>query len=151
MKLEVAMLVGPESKAFLATLAELVERMEAATAATTTTTKKKAAPVATDEDDTDVEADEDEDFAPPKKTAAKKAAASFDEDEDDAPPVKKTKKAKVTVEDVNDAAKARAKAGGKNGRAEVLKILKKGWKTESISEIDPEDYEAVLEALTVED
>jgi hypothetical protein len=68
--------------------------------------------------------------------AAKKAAA--------APKLKK-----VTIAEVNDACKARAKAGGKKGREQVLAILKKHFKTESVSEIKPELYGEVLQAMAV--
>jgi hypothetical protein len=127
-----------------------------------------AAPVAEEVDETP-EADEDEDFAPKKKTAGKKAAAAaFDDDADEdtsgaiaddeeedegfmeAPakkaPAKKAKK--LTVDDVNDACKERAaRTGGKEGRAEVLALLKKNFKTASVSEVKPEDYEKLVKIM----
>jgi hypothetical protein len=102
-----------------------------------------------------------EDFETKKTaTGTKRAAATFDEDEeteveetgtttneDDFVTTKKAKK--VTVSEVNDACKARARAGGKKGREQVLSILKKKFKTESITEIDPGDYAAVIEAMAI--
>lgn len=98
--------------------------------------------------------DDDTDFMPKKKTAAQKAVASFDAEEvDEAIEEKpKTKKAKkVTLDDVNDACKARAAAvGGKEGRAEVLSILKKQFKTSTVTDLKPENYQAVIDAMEIE-
>ncbi len=110
--------------------------------------KKKSKKVADDEDedeDDEVESDEDEDDSDEDEESDE------DEDEDEDPPPKKKKKGgkKVTVADVNDACKKRAKAGGKKGRKEVLAILKKNFKTESISDIKPEKYAAVIAAMEV--
>ena len=161
-KLEVALLVGAESKAFLASLTQQLDRMEKLT------TGKKAAASIDDEDDAPTETvDDDEDFAPPKKAAkGKKAAPAFDDDEettaaaveaaedDDedftAPPKKAAKPKKITIDQVNDACKARAmETGGKEGRAEVLAILKKKFKTTSVAELKPEQYPAVIAAMEV--
>lgn len=152
MKLEIAMLVGPESKAFLAGLTKQIDRLEKLGGV-------KAANVQAAEEVDEIEETEDEeDFAPKKTTkTATKRASSFDEDEatdedtEDVAPVKTKKKTKkLTIDDVNDACKTRAKAGGKTGRADVLKILKKGWKTESVSDLEPEDYQDVIDAMAVE-
>lgn len=162
-KLEVALLVGPESKAFLANLTEQLDRMEQLAAGQKITGPKTIAAVDVDEDD---------DFtpAPKKKAAAKKASAGFDQDDEDvepapkyaeeteveededftAPPKKaaKAKAKKITLDDVNDACKARAAAtGGKKGREEVLGILKKKFKTTSVSELEPEQYAAAIKAM----
>lgn len=115
---------------------------------------KKAAPVVEP-----VDTDDDEDFAP-KKSTKKAAAASFDDDdaeeteavtedeeEDFTTPPKKTaeaKKPKLTVDMVNDACKTKAK---ETDRETVLKILKK-FKVKSVSELKPEQYGAVIEAMT---
>lgn len=146
--------------------AGLLEGMDAKAAASRKNTDTAPAAVDTEE--------ETEDFAPAaKKTAAKKKptpAASFDSD-DDAPveepeaeaeaeeqedfttpaakaPAKKAKK--LTVDDVNDACKVRAAhTGGKEGRTEVLAILKKNFRTTSVSELKPEQYAAVIKAMEV--
>lgn len=121
-------------------------------------TTKKSAAAQTDsfDDDTtddigDVDASDDFDTAADEDTET--LDASDDSDDDfTAPPAttKKTGKAKkVTIAEVNEACKARAKAGGKEGRAQVLKILKKHFKTESISEIKPEQYGKVIQAMAV--
>ncbi len=91
-----------------------------------------------DEDDEDEDEDEEEDEVEELEAAPKKKAAA------------KTKSKKLTVDDVNDACKARAAAtGGKAGRTEVLTILKKKFKTESVSELRPEQYQACVDAMAV--
>lgn len=110
--------------------------------------KNTDAPVVEEEEAEEVEVDEDEDFAP-KKSKKKAAAKVFEEDdeeevEEEAPPKKKAKAKKVTVDDVNDACKARAASGS---RAEVLGILKKKFKVASVSELEPEQYAAVIAAM----
>ena len=105
---------------------------------------KKAASFDDDEDDTGttaaasaIEDDEDEDdgfMEAPKKTAAVTKG--------------KTKTKKITIEDVNDACK---KFGKANGRPNVLKVLKKQFKVESVTELEPTQYAAVIEAMSVED
>jgi predicted transcriptional regulator len=159
MKLEVAMLVGAESKAFLATLTEQIDRLEKLTAgiaAPTKATKKAAAPAPVE--DEEAEESEDKEFTAPTKATKKAAAKSFDEDEseneeaeEETAPAPKSKKAKkVTLDDVNDACKARAAdTGGKEGRTEVLGILKKKFKVASVSELKPEQYQAVIEAMAI--
>jgi hypothetical protein len=111
----------------------------------------------------------DDDFAPKKKAGKKKAAPSFDEEEEEeeeaeeadeadesdeeeeVAPKKKGKAAKakkLTSDDLNDAAKARVarlieegngKVTGKMARDNVLKLLKKHFSTETVSEIDDQD------------
>lgn len=110
----------------------------------------------------DVNDDEDEDFAPKKskKLSAKNGKGFDDEDEEaseesddeveeeDEEPSSKKKAKKLTVDDVNDACKARAaKVGGKEGRTEVLNILKKKFKTTSVSELKPDSYAAAIAAM----
>lgn len=177
-KIELAILVGAESKEWLANLTEQLDRMEAMQ--DTKTTKKKA-PVEDDADDEEAEdelpkakargakknrpldeepdeeeSDDDdaEDELPKAKKKAKKVEPEEDESDDDdeePAPKKKAKKKGPTIDDVHDACQVRAKAGGKAGRAEVLKILKKGWKVESVAELDEEDYQDVIDALEVEE
>lgn len=156
MKLELAILAGAESKAFLATLTKQIDRLEALTAgvgATSTKTKKSAAPVDEDEEYTDADTDEEEAIAPRKK-AAKKAAATFeDEDEeteedmDEAPVKKKSAKApKLSLDDVNDACKAYA---GEHSVKETRAILKKKFKVDSVNELESTQFAAVIAALAV--
>ncbi len=168
-KIELALLVGAESKAWLRDLTAIVERLEKAS---TTKTGKTAKATEVDEDD-EIEAaadDEDEDFAPKKKKAKKTTsfddddaeieAATDDEDEEETDTFSartakekssKKKAPKITRDDVNDACKAYAASFAKGGREQVLKVLRKKFKTETISDIDPKQYEAVIEALAVED
>ncbi len=150
-KLDIAILAGEDSKRFLAELTKQIDRLEKLQGVA----KAPAEPV--------IDEDDEEDEAPPvKKAKAKPAPQSFDDededdceslepedDEEDDPPAKKTKaKApKFTLDDVNDAAKARA-AGGK--RAEVLAILKKKFKVQSVSDLKPEQYQACIEAMEIE-
>lgn len=81
--------------------------------------------------------------------------ASWDETDDSdfstPEPAPKTKKApKVTADDVNDACRLKAQSvGGKAGREQVLTILKKQFKTTSVSELKPEQYAAVVKAMQV--
>jgi hypothetical protein len=168
MKLDLGILVGAESKAWLVDLTKLVERMERVAGKS----GKAVAAADSEAEETDAPeeapAEEEEDFAPKKKTASKKAAAAaFEEEEEEteapeaeeeeeadftAPPAKKAaaKQKKLTVDDVNDACKALASSiGGKPGRAKVLAILKKNFKTESVSELKPEQYAACVAAMAV--
>jgi hypothetical protein len=76
-KLEIALLVGHESKEFLSKLTTQLDRLEALS-------EKLPAGEVEDEDveDADEEEEDDEDFAPKKATASKKSAKSFDDDDD---------------------------------------------------------------------
>ncbi len=157
MKLELAVLAGAESKEFLVKLTKQIDRLEALCGKL-----GNLAMGENDDGDTEVEADEDEDFG---KKPSKKKAKGFDEDEEtevesedaeeesdeeseadeeveeDEAPVKKGKGKKLTIDDCNDAAKALAlSVGGKPGRAKVLALMKKHFKTESVSELKPEQY-----------
>lgn len=127
----------------------------------------KAAAARENTDTAEETEDEDDGFTetPPKSgkgTKGKKsqAAASFDEDDggDDtvdetededftAPPKGKAAKGKkVTIDMVNDACKAKA---ADSSRKEVLALLKKHFKTQSVSEIKPELYAKVIEVMEV--
>lgn len=74
-----------------------------------------------------------EDFTeePPKKSAAKGT---------------KAKAKKITLDDVNDACKAHAQA---NGRKATLETLQKKFKTQSVTALKPEQYEACISAMAV--
>ena len=158
-ELKLSLLVGSETKDFLADLTAVVERLEAVG---NTIKKGKAKDTADAEEESDSE--EDEDFAPkPKKS---KKANSFDEDEEEAaeeeaeedsddeeeeekPAPKKAKKAKkVTSDDVNDACKKLAKhIGGKDGIAKVKTVLKKKFKTDSVANLEEDQYAACIKAM----
>lgn len=152
MQLELKILAGAESKAFLADFAKQVDRLEKLTGGKGLKPTDKNEISDEDEDDAkDEETDEDDDFAPKK---ASKKGSSFDEDDADAEeaPPAKTKKKKLTVNDVNDACKKRAASvGGKAGRDEVLKILKKKFKVESVADLEPEQYADAIEAVAVDE
>lgn len=187
-KLDLGIMAGAESKAWLAGFTQQNDRLEKLIAKLEKASGKAPLKVKPEEDEeadeTETSDDDDEDFAAkPVKTAKKKAAFDDDddeaekesEDEDDAnaddeseagaddegeeePPVpptktkaKPAKTKKLSVDDVNDACKARARAGGKNGRLEVLAILKKKFKTESVSELEPEQWQACIDAMKVEE
>lgn len=169
MKMEIAVLAGAESKQFLVDLTKQIDRLEALTGTKgLSASVKKSAPVPGDENMPDA----DEDFAPKAKKTT--AATKFDDDEDAAPVAKKTaapvededsdgdfmappvktaakaKAKKLTVDDVNDACKAKAVSiGGAEGRKEVLGILKKKFKTQSVSELQPEQYAEAIAAMEV--
>lgn len=135
--------------------ANLIEGIEPKAASAVKNTKAAAATAPIADDD-------DEDFAPKAEGKKSKAAASFDDeaeeaetDDDDADfttpapkAEKKTKAKKLTIDDVNDACKARAaKTGGKAGRQEVLALLKKKFKTESVSDLKVEQYADAITAM----
>lgn len=118
-KLELALLVGEESKAALAQLTELVERLEKVLTATATTTapaattakttKKAAKPAAEDEQETfDLGADESED------------------------------EAEVTMPELIKACKA--------NRETAIKVLKK-LKVSSVHDLKPAQYATVMAQL----
>lgn len=173
MKLELSILAGAESKAFLADLSKIVERMENAVGydnarksqptkeveeeeepAPKAAKSKKASSFDEDEEQTvsaresDLRLEEDEEDFKPKAAQKKKVASSFDESEEDEAPKhkqdKKTKSKKVTIDDVNDAAMARA---GRTNRAEVLAILKKNFKVKSITDLDESNYAECISLL----
>lgn len=114
--------------------------------------KKAAAPPA-DEDD-DFKADDG--GAEPAgfdDDAAEEAPAEEEGFEEEPPkkaaPAKGTKaasKKKITLDDVNDACKAHAAA---KGRPATLDILKKKFKTQSVTALKPEQYEACISAMAV--
>lgn len=146
MKLEVAMLVGPESKQFLLGLTEQIDRLEklasgAVIVAGATKAQVAQAPAQTEDDDFS---------AKPKPQAAK--GSSFDDEtpaQEDmdfmAPPAAKKEKAKkVTVEDVNDACKAKATA---TNRKTVLALLKDQFGVDTISALTAEQYPKVIQAM----
>lgn len=160
-KLELALLVGAESKEFLADLTTQLDRMEKLSGKT---------PKGKVQKETEVE-DEEEDFAPKAKKSKKAKAVDFDEEEDEesedededeaeasededeeeedeisVSKLKKGKAVKITSDDVNDAAKECAVA---NNRAHVLGILKKKFKVKSISDLEPSQYADVIKALKV--
>lgn len=166
-KLEIALLVGDESKKFLQELTNQLDRLEKLSS------KKKADEEVEDDLRLDTNAssepeeaddDEDEDFAPKKKAKAK--TKDFDEDEeedetsgeseesdgddedseeDEEPaPKKKTKEKKLTEDDINDAAKAHA---GVKGRKATLALMLKKFKTQSVSDIKPEEYAKFIATL----
>lgn len=165
MRLELGIMAGAESKVWLADLTKQIDRLERLTSG------KGLKADASEDADTDeaeeVEAaetdDAEEDFAPKVKKAAKKTAAAFEEETEEAAeeteeeeesfvaPAKKAKKAaKVTLDDVNDACKARARAvGGKKGIEAVKAILLKKFKTDSITKIKEENYPAIVAAMAV--
>lgn len=157
-RLELVLMAGDQSKTFLGDLEALVERMEAAVGASgvkKSSSKAEAAAEPEEEEDDFAKKpggkkgakgfDEDEDDAPAKKSASKKAADFGSEEEAEEPAPKKGKAKKLTVDDVNDACKAHA---GRHNRAETLALLKKKFKVSSVTELEPEDYEACIEAMS---
>ncbi len=162
MKMEIGIMAGAESKAFLVDFKKQLDRLEALTGRLSG--GKAAAAAATEEEEEEQEEEEsEEDFGAKTKAAAKKTAKSFDDDdagEEESEeeeesftkaPAAKAKKAKAyTLDDANDACKARAAVtGGKKGRAEVLALLNKHFKTESVSELKPEQYAKVITVMAV--
>jgi hypothetical protein len=159
-KLELAILVGQESKEWLQKLETLVARLESAGGGG----KVK-----------DSDAEEDDEDLTPKKKAAKKVDFDDDEDSDDADSDdnddsededsedddeeekpkrgRPAKKKALTDDDVNQACKERVArlvedgTDQKEARAEVVGILKKKFKVKSVAELDPDQYEAVIKVM----
>lgn len=152
MGLEIKFLAGHDTKEFLAGLEAITARLEKV--ARVLRAPEKEAPAVN-------EAGELEDNEPVRAPASKKAktvpaAASFDdepeaevEDEEPAPKSKKSKKG-PTLDDVNDACIERAGQNKKTGRAEVLAILKKEFGVKSVTDLQPSDYQAVIDAMKAE-
>lgn len=162
-KLEVALLVGNESKQWLAEATRVVEKMEALLKqannegddeptpeesfdGTPLPTKKKVKVVPLKAKDVTFDDEWKDDDAPEE---VQDPSDEPEEDEDfTTPPPKKAKVKALTSEDVNEACKARAaRTGGKSGREEVLTILKKKFKTQSISDLKEDSYAAVIAAM----
>lgn len=149
--LELNLLVGAESKEWLAGLTKQIDRLEKLHS----------------KDDTvkaEVEAE-----VKPRAKRAKKATASFDDIEDEVKPAKnsfddagdedpidmselkqpkKTKAAKATVDDVNDACMTRAQ---ETSRSEVLGILRRQFKVTSVTDLKTEQYADVIEAMALKE
>lgn len=121
---------------------------------------KQAASRENTDADESADDDADDDFtAKAVKAKAGKKAKGFDEDEDDTeekkakpendddaeeekPKGKKTKK--ITIDDVNDACKAKA---NESSRKDVLKILDKKFGVSSVTDLEPEQYSKVIAAM----
>jgi hypothetical protein len=166
--MELQILVGAESKEWLKDAEALVNRLEKVLKAINANSSLKGQNIEEDkesgEDTLNKVNEDDEDFTPVKKTSGKKAKSfedeeeadlgsspetdSDDEDEEFEKPTKKRAK-KITLDDVNDACKERAadEGGGKEGRSVVLKILKKKFKVDSVSELEETQYAAVISAM----
>lgn len=117
---------------------------------------KAAAPAAAAEEDDDFKADDG--GAEPAGFGDDEAEESFEaaaeeEAEEEAPKKPaaaakgtKAKSKKITLDDVNDACKAHARA---KGRDATLGLLKKKFKTESVTALKPEQYESCISAMAV--
>jgi len=165
MKLELAILAGAESKAFLADLTTQIDRLEKLTSGKSIKDIENESEIPEETYGAEDEVEDDDFGVKPTKNAKKSQASVFEDEEDDsgveelnfketakAPKAapKKAKAKKVTLDDVNDACMARAMAGGKNGFKEVKGILKKKFKTESISELEESQYQECIDAMAVE-
>lgn len=158
--LELKIMAGAESKQFLVDLNAALSRLESLTdkvenldkPSVTKKATKKAAPVEDDVDDEETESDDVED------TDEETAEETDDEDEKPAKKekAKPAKAKKLSADDVNDACKAFAThqikskgIPGPEARKMVLKILKKKFDVESVSELEPEQFADALKALAV--
>jgi hypothetical protein len=187
-KLELALLVGAESKEWLSNFTTQLDRLEKIQASATTQIKKldkmkveideedeDEAPVAkkkakkkkpvevdeADEDDDDLadepanaSDDEDDDMELSSDDDEDEESDDLDEeieeDEDEEPaPKKKVKAKKVTADDLMDAAKARMRReGGKEaGKKKVAALMMKHFKTGSVNQIKPQDYEKFITVM----
>ncbi len=163
--LEIKILAGAESKAFLVDLEKLIKRMEAVTSrANTTTTTRVTTPddesgIETEEMDFTTDLDEEENETTPEFT-------NVDEDGEDVemeiPPkasakkTAKTTKAKaITTEELNEACRARLtyltktkKMESKTAFTAVKTLLKKHFKTETVTAIAEEDRARAMTILS---
>lgn len=122
--------------------------------AATKAAAKKVAASFDDEDEEEAasddapEADEEEEELAPKKRGRPRKTSFDEEDEEEEKPTPKKAK-KLTADDVNDACKLRAKrnGGGKDGRNEVLAILKKKFKVTSVMDLKEDQYAKVIAAM----
>jgi len=113
---------------------------------TTPPKTKKAAPV---EEPEEIDADElSDELEAAEETTDDADEMGFDEEAEQEAPKKsaKAKTAKLTEKDVNTAALAHAR---KHTRPKTLALLKSKFKVSSISELKPEQYSKVIEALKV--
>lgn len=134
-KLEVSVLVGKDSKEWLAALTEVVDRIEAVANVAGKTTGKKTATTAA-EADYNGEADED---AKPAKRAAKK---NVDEDQENfdlgSDEVAEGNEDPITIKEVIAACRA--------NRETAIKVLKK-LKVNSVHELKPAQYAKVMSEI----
>lgn len=139
-KLEITLQLSDSCKELLESCTRLVERFEALQ-------EPKQSQAAKPDDQV---CEEEELIAPVTKTETKKVD-SFNEEEDTpeevSPPSKekKAKTRKVTVDDVNDACKARARL---HSRDAVLEILQKNFNTKTISSLNPDQYALCVELMS---
>lgn len=123
-KLEISVLIGAESKEWIATLTDLVDRLEAATSATTTTTETKAkAPVTAKK---------------AKVTTTPVEEETFDLGGEEVEDTETVDEEPVTMNDVIAACKA--------NRTKAVKLLKT-LKVKSVHELKPAQYPKVLAEL----
>ncbi len=136
------------------TPAEITKRLADAVTAwggvkATATPKKKAAAVVEDMDEETLgEEDEVEADEIPDEDATEDAEVEDDSDEEaeEKPEPKKAKGKAITEKDVTKAAMAYSKA---NNRAAAFAILKKHFKTKSISEIPKDKYALAIKLFKV--
>lgn len=131
------------------------EEGESETEAFTSRARKGKKQAASFDDDTaneEAEETEDDDFAASTKSKkAKKQTKGFDDDdaaideEEEAPKTaKKAKAPKLTIKDVNAACLA---ASRRTSRKKVLAFLEKTYDVKTSTELDPEQYAEVIEAV----
>jgi hypothetical protein len=148
-KLEVQLLIGEQSKQWLADVTALVERLEKGVGQKVkgTSIVDEETDEAIDEPTDTMTEDEDTDFTP-KKKSTKKAGVEFsdeyEEGEPDADPAPKKKAKKLTIEDVNAACKAYAT---ENGVKKTKALLKKKFGSESLSDLEEDQWAAVIAAM----
>lgn len=168
-KLELAIIAGAESKDFLASLSATVDKLEKLVNAAsklkvnvktkandddeededeaeeqeTKPAKGRAVRAKSDADDEDSEDDEDDDSDDEAETD------DADEDEEEKPTkaAKGKKKKGPTLDDVNDACRAAAK---RTSRKEVLRILKKSFKVKSVTDLEEDQYQDVIDEMEID-
>lgn len=131
-KLELALLVGAESKQFLADLTTQLDRLEKLQSAQVETSEVPAKPAA----------------KPAKKAAKPEPVVEETEETEESSGLDEMfndeAEPEVTVDDVRKVIKA---FGAKHGKEKVLNALKK-FKAQAISDIKKADYPKVIELLS---
>lgn len=133
-KIELAIIAGAESKAWLANFTAQLDRLEKLQSGKAVWAKDN-----TVEDDTADDSDEETGVEAP-------ATSGWEDDTEEAKPKKAAKAKKLTLKDVTEACKAYAQ---ENTVAATKTLLKKKFKVNSVTELDEDQWADVIAALQV--
>lgn len=154
MKLELAILAGAESKAFLVDFKKQLDRMEKLTKKMGSTESEETEEEENEEEETELEASEESEETEESEESDEESEEETEESEEEEKPAKKAT-GKITTEQLNDACKARLqklikvkKMTSKKAFAEVKALLQKHFDTDSVAQIEKEDRAKALKLLT---